>query len=318
MHQNLIAFRKRLKNKIIQADNIYIAGHKRIDLDAFASLEGLNFWINKLGKSATFVCNEEIEQMESGTRKMVIETSLKPVLTPNLSLNENNLLIVVDTSKTYLIPCEQSFFQEVVTIDHHFFEESIQSFTDLYIDPYASSVSEIITELLTMEEKELPLTLRRHLLTGIYLDTNHLKRNTSLKTKSYIQKLMNNEITEASIASYFVMDPLELSNVEELKNKSFLHQQCIISTGIKTYSPEVIAKAADELLTRYCLASFVIGRLPNVTKISGRSNGTSLNVGEILSSFGNGGGNYVSGAAYVSLSPKECEQKLKRILSLKR
>lgn len=245
-------------------------------------------------------------EIDSGVGRLLEEVKENTELwsyfiTPEQALEiatNDTLLVVVDTHKPSLVIEEKlvSKIDKVVVIDHHRRgEEFIQSPLLVYMEPYASSTAELVTELLEYQpkRKKIDMLEATALLAGIIVDTKSFTLRTGSRTfdaASYLR---------AQGADTVLVQKFLKENMEQYKKRSKLIESAFIyKNGIaiakgkenETYDQVMIAQAADTLLTMNdVVASFVISiRHDLKIGISARSLG-DVNVQLIMEGLGGGG-----------------------------
>jgi len=297
-------------------------GHSNTDIDAMGAGFGIYRIAKTIGKDAyivnettgfsldTFIEavreNEEYEDVIIGRDKAL------ELITPE------TLLVVVDTHKTSYVEVPELLEKtnKIVIIDHHrrstdFIENAILTFHEVY----ASSASELVTELIEYSEKDIKLTTleTEGLYAGIMMDTKNFTFKTGVRTFEAAAFLRKCGIDIIKIKKWFQSDLETYNKISEIVNKTEIINGTI---GISTYDEDdknaniVCAKAADELLTISDItASFVIGNLGDRVCISGRSIG-DINVQVILEKLGGGGHITLAGAQVEGMNMEEVKQEL--------
>ena len=228
------------------------------------------------------------------------------------------LLIVVDThKKTYVEEPELlNKTSKIVVIDHHrrsadFIEQSILTFQEVY----ASSASELVTEILqyTQHDIELSTIEAESLYAGIMMDTKNFTFKTGVRTFEAAAYLRRCGVDIIKVKKWFQSDLESYNKIAEIVKKAEIIYDTI---GISTYDLAekdanlICAKAADELLTiGNITASFVLGLLDNKVCISGRSIG-DINVQMILEKLGGGGHITLAGAQLEGKTIEEAKNEL--------
>ncbi len=315
---------KRIKelNKMIDtSSNIFIIGHRFLDLDAIGGSVGMYEYVKNRGKNPVIVVNDI--RFEKGVKKVLDKISnyynIKRSSKIKNKINDNSLLIIVDTNKDYLLQDKNllQLFNNIVVIDHH--DLNSQSIKNglIIIDENSSSTCEMVSELLEKEEVKLKDIVATILLSGIVVDTNNFVIKTTKETyrmsyllteqgakPEYVQYLLKQDIKN------YVERQKVITNVKQVKNIA-------ISTGKSTirYRREDLAKIADTLLQFDKIeASFVIGKLENRNVgISARSLG-NINVGKILEHFNGGGDENEAGACIENTNIKKVYEELNGII----
>lgn len=311
-----------LMDLIEKSEDVYIIGHKNTDIDCIGASVGIYRICKHLGKEAKII----VDAKYNNSTRMVIEKLEEESEYDGIFLTkddlkkldfENSLLVVVDTHKeSYLaIPEIASEFDKKVIIDHHrrgpeFIEDSILT----YHEVYASSASELVTELL-MYIDDIKLTSKEAevIYAGILVDTKNFSFKTGVRTFEAAAYLRKFGVDIIRVKKWFQNDLETYKTIIEIIKDTEIIRDNI---GIATYESEdkdaniICAKAADELLTiGNITASFVIGNVGNVINISGRSIG-DINVQLILEKLGGGGHSILAGAQIENKTIEEVKTEL--------
>lgn len=317
----LIDKKKEIDKLIENSSSVFIMGHKYLDLDAIGSAIGMYEYLKEFNKKPTIIINDR--KLEPGVKKIIDKMndlySINKSKKIKLKINENSLLIIVDTNKESLLQDANffSFFQNVIVIDHHDLKETSINKGLVIVDEKASSTCEMVADFLEYSKTPIDEDVATILLSGIVLDTNNYVLKTTTNTfrasyilaqkgadPSYVQYLLKQNLKE------YIERQKVVTNVKMIKNIAI---SCAKST--LTYRREDLAKIADTLLQFNNIeASFVIGKLDKKNVgISARSLG-NINVGEILENLNGGGDNHEAGARIENVSIKKIEMELKEIL----
>ena len=311
-----------LKELISEADNVILMGHSNGDMDSIGSSLGLYRLTKTLGKEAKIV-NETIgigldnflteakkteEYADCFITKQEALDSVKP----------NTLLIVTDThKKSYVeVPELLEKVNKIVVVDHHrrstdYIENAILTFHEVY----ASSASELVTEILEYSQLDIELTQIEveALYAGIMLDTKNFTFKTGVRTFEAGAYLRKCGVDIIKVKKWFQSDLHTYQIISEIVSKSEIVNDSI---AISTYENDdenaniIAAKAADELLTIGGItASFVLGKTGDKIYISGRSIG-GINVQLILEKLGGGGHITLAGAQLETISMEDAKQEL--------
>lgn len=321
--QTLKEFKPELEAVMEMAETVFITPHIGADFDAIASSIGIYLIAKKLNKPCHIIMDEEPHQIESGVKRIIDECkdrisfiSLKKYA----QLKGNtDVLVVVDTNKTYLVSCKEylSDFAKIVIFDHHE-EDSNTIPTDLkYIHPEVSSTCEMLVDLLCQFGIRYDKNIANYLLSGIYLDTNKLKKNTTCNTIKAVGKLMEKGASIADVNDFFKEDFFSDRKVQALVSRANFITLTIaiaIAEDMENYSKEELAKAADYLLKFQADASFALGHISeNEISISARSEG-KIDVGDIMKLLNGGGHIYSAGGKVENESLEEVGKKLQKVL----
>lgn len=292
---------RNIEKNIKSASNIFIMGHKDIDLDSFGSSLGLYCYASYNNKKCYIIIDDI--KLELSSKKVIDMYQEKININKSseiLSLiNKKSLLIIVDTNRKFLLqnPNLMEKFSNIIVVDHHdISDNSINiSKNNKFIDTNISSTCELVTNMLKNDKFIVDSGIATVLLAGIVLDTNNfiLKTNAATYYSAYylskygadpkkVQYLLKQDIKE------YIERQKVITEVKVIKNVA-------ISKGLinKIYRREDLAKIADTiLLFNNIEASFVIGKIDkNSVGISARSMG-NIDVGEIMENFGGGGDNH--------------------------
>ncbi len=318
-------FRKKLKEKIENSNQVFITTHINSDIDAISSAIGISLIANKLKKKSYIIMDDKLETINTGVLTIIDATSNDFERISSLMIDEiktdNDLLIVTDTNNIELVSCKEyiNHFKSIAIIDHH--DQNSKTIPSLtkFIKPQTSSTCEIVTTLLEDFRIDYDSDIATYLLAGIYLDTKGLRsETTSGNTFSIVGKLKDKG-ANTKFADELQDETLETKlKVNDIIRTTKIHKWSIaICCGNNELlvSQEILAKAADELQDLDNDLSCAIGRLDEKTiSISARSNG-KINVRKIMEIFGGGGSSY-RGAAQIkeNVATEEIEKKLIKVL----
>lgn len=306
------------------ADKIFIMGHKYSDLDSVGSSVGLTCAIRNLGKSAWAVCDYNTSLAKVLIDRFPHVDGEEPLFTEPADameeLTDNSLLIICDTHNPLIIESKELYekAKKIVVIDHH---RKMVNYIDnaviFHHEPYASSASEMVTELIQYfgEAGKLRAVQAECLLAGIMLDTKNFVMKTGVRTfeaAAVLRKMGADTITVKKMFS---------SSIDSYKRKTQIvaeaeiYRKCAIAP-CDFYADDlriVAPQAADELLTiKNVDASFVLFKtMSNEISISARSMGT-LNVQLIMEALGGGGHQTMAGAQLKDVTVNEVLDTLKK------
>ena len=303
------------------AKQIYIMGHSYADMDALGAAAGLMCIARKRRRKAQII----IDQDNNAAQLVLAQLRKLPEYAGAfvdkqeafLRLQPGTLLIVVDTNRPAFVEAPQVLesCNRVAVIDHHRRAASyIENAALNFHEPYASSASELVTELLQYlcEPSEVLREEAEALLAGIVLDTKHFTLRTGGRTFEAAAFLRRAGADTTDVQRYFQN---ELSDV--VTRYDILRRAEILPSGIAVAAiPEdgvdrvSAAQAADELLTlRGVKASFVLCRKGEGVIMSGRSLG-EVNVQVILEALGGGGNSTTAGGQIAEGDVAEVRAKL--------
>lgn len=316
-----------LRDLIRESDNVLIAGHRNADMDSIGAAIGMMKAVQIAGKQGSIV----LEAINPSIQRLMEEISGHEVMNdwfiePEVALQAvkpKTLLIVVDTHKGSMLsePKLLQLCHRVVVIDHHRrSEEFINDALLVYMEPYASSTCELVTELLQYFHDRMsmdPLEATA-IMAGIVVDTKSFAVRTGARTFEAASFLRRNGADSALIQKMLKEDLEEyLKKAEMIKHARILYDHIAVATaepGSK-FSPLLVAQAADTLLGMTGIAaSFVISeRTDGLIGISARSLG-EMNVQLVMERLG-GGGHLTNAAAQLEGTLQEAEEKLLAVLS---
>ena len=309
-----------LEELMAECEKIIIMGHTNPDIDAMGSALGIYRMATSLDKDAYILTNPETPSIKEFIS--TIQDNYKDVfIDKNTALSEidaNTLLVVVDTHKKSYVeePTLLDKTNKIVVIDHHrrgtdFIEQSILTFQEVY----ASSASELVTELIqyTQNEVELKTEEAESLYAGIMMDTKNFTFKTGVRTFEAAAYLRRCGVDIIKVKKWFQSDLESYKKIAEIVKKAEVIHDTIAISSYENPEKEtslICAKAADELLTIGSIsASFVLGTMENKICISGRSIG-DVNVQVILEKLGGGGHITLAGAQLENVTIEEARQEL--------
>lgn len=313
-----------LKQLIEQSSKVLIMGHRNPDMDCFGAALGINRIAVTVNKDAYIIINGYNEAL-SEIYKTAKEVGDYQFINSEKAISladENTLVVVLDTHRPSLVECPEllTSMEKVVVIDHHRkAEESIENMTLAYMEPYASSTSELVTEIVQYsgEKRALSKMDAEALLAGITVDTNRFGVKTGVRTFEAASWLRRCGADTTAVKKYFQAD-LESFKIRAkcIAGAQFIDGGIAMSVcqGKNPNAQIVNSQVADELLTiRGIKASFVTGQNEfGKTVVSARSLG-DINVQIIMEKLG-GGGHLNTAGAQVNTGPEETLEILKETL----
>ncbi|MGL5378939.1 DHH family phosphoesterase [Clostridium sp.] len=310
-----------LKELIYESSNVFIIGHITPDMDCFGSAVGLSSVVKQLGKPCNIIINNDISAIDYFLNRLKGDSKYNSLFVTseqaNEQLNEKSLLIIVDVHNRGYIQNLNIVekVQRKIIIDHHrrspdIIEGAILS----YIEVYASSTSEMVTEIIQymVQKPNINRIEAEGLLAGIYMDTKGFSFKAGVRTFDAASFLrgVGADITEVKkmftddLDDYLLIaDTIKSANVEK--------GVAIAVSPERIKESFMVAKAADELLNISGIkACFVLGKINDDIIISGRSMGDT-NVQVVLESLGGGGHMNMAGAKLINVTVEEAIEKLK-------
>ena len=325
VHSRIIA--NKLCSEISQASNVIIMGHSNPDFDSIGACVGIAALASHVGVKAKIVTNTAHPNFIACTEKLAELEEYKNIFIDGVEglgmCAYGTLLVVVDANNFAILEApeiaEKSF--RTIVIDHHIKKEEFKNEPLLaYIDPSASSASELVSEIL---EQALPAGVLKKeeatlLLSGIMVDTNNFTRTVGTRTFSAALYLRGAG-ANSELARTFFNESFEDYRSEALfgADVEIYREQIAITTSEGTDSPNdrlAAAKAATKLLSvRHVNAAFALVQVGGVIHISARSNG-SINVQLILEKLGGGGHFDMAGAALADRTVEQAKELLIEVI----
>lgn len=319
-----------LKDILTEGDKVIIMGHKRPDLDAIGAAIGVSRFALMNNLEAYVVLNEE--DIDPTLRRVMDEIDKKPELKERFvtsdeawdMMTSKSTIVVVDTHKPEMVLDENILNKanRKVVIDHHRRGESFISNPLLvYMEPYASSTAELVTELLEYQPTEQRLTRLEStvMYAGIIVDTRNFTLRTGSRTFDAASYLRAHG-ADTILTQHFLKDDVDtyINRSELIRTVEVQDNGIAIAHGSneKIYHPVTVAQAADELLSLEGIeASYVVAkREDNLIGISARSLG-SINVQLTMEALG-GGGHLTNAATQVKgLSIEEAIEQLQQAIT---
>lgn len=314
-----------LKQLIQQSKRVIIMGHTNPDMDCFGAALGIFRLCIMYGREAYIVLNEINDSLEA------IYKQAKSTETYNFINNKKaesitdkeTLVVLVDTHRPSYAEAPQLFAMtdKIVVIDHHRrAEDCIDNATLSYIESYASSAAELVSEILqyAAPKKTLVKLEAEALLAGMTIDTNRFAVKTGVRTFEAAAWLRRAGADTTEVKRFFQVNLEDFRVRAKAIAAAEFHENGIatsVSEGCNEGAQVLNSQVADELLNiQGVRASFVAGRTESgKTVISARSLG-ELNVQVIMEKLG-GGGHLTTAGAQVDCSPQEVIEKVLAIIN---
>lgn len=302
-----------LQELMSQSDDIFVMGHARPDMDSIGACLGIRRIAKMNGKQCWLVL--DTDNLHSDIQRLLGEIDNYPdikesIISPEEALQKatkKSLLLMLDLSKPSISMSPELYDQlknRVIIIDHHRRgEEFPENPMLVYIEPYASSTCELITEMFEYQSRYSDDPINKleatAMLTGIIIDTKSFSLRTGTRTfdaASYLRSVgadsqMSQHFMKENVQSFLQRNHL-IDRVEFVGNGNAV----VVGENDRAYDPVTAAQAADSLLTVSGVqASYVVThRSEDIIGISARSNGET-NVQIIMEKMGGGG--HLSNAA---------------------
>lgn len=310
---------------IADAGEVYIMGHSFADMDAVGAAAGICCAARKRGKQARIVIDREHTAAEPLIARLDALPEYSGVfLTPAeafLQMRADTLLVVVDTNRPDMVENPQLLesCNRVAVIDHHRRAATyIENAAFNFHEPYASSASELVTELLQylVEPTDLLREEAGALLAGIVLDTKHFTQRTGGRTFEAAAFLRRSGADTAEVQRLFQGDLKDMVTKYDIIRRAEMYRSNIAVSVVEEPGVDRVAaaQAADDLLTlKGVQASFVVYAAEGAVLMSARSLG-EINVQVILEALGGGGNSTTAGARIEDTDPESVRQQLIGVL----
>ncbi|WP_418506478.1 DHH family phosphoesterase [Dysosmobacter sp.] len=310
---------------ITDAGEVYIMGHSFADMDAVGAAAGICCAARKRGKQARIVIDREHTAAETLIARLDALPEYSGVfLTPAeafLQMRADTLLVVVDTNRPDMVENPQLLesCNRVAVIDHHRRAATyIENAAFNFHEPYASSASELVTELLQylVEPTDLLREEAGALLAGIVLDTKHFTQRTGGRTFEAAAFLRRSGADTAEVQRLFQGDLKDMVTKYDIIRRAEMYRSNIAVSVVEEPGVDRVAaaQAADDLLTlKGVQASFVVYAAEGAVLMSARSLG-EINVQVILEALGGGGNSTTAGARIEDTDPESVRQQLIGVL----
>lgn len=292
-----------LREIITGKDQVLVMGHRMPDVDSFGAAVGIYRIAQTLGRKAHIVLNEAtpaiapmVELFRSNPEyeeDMIIDSAQAIE-----AATGNSVLVVVDVNKPSITECPDllRFCKCVVVLDHHRQgTETIENATLSYVEPYASSSCEMVSEILqyTYDNIKIHSEEADCMYSGIMIDTNNFMTKTGVRTFEAAAFLRRNGADVTRVRKLFREDAMEYKAKADAVSQAEIYKQYFaisICTADDLPSPTIIgAQAANELLNiKGIKASFVLTDYQGKIYISARSI-DEVNVQIIMERMGGGG-----------------------------
>lgn len=307
---------------IDKSTEVFVMGHKNPDMDSFGSALGLVYAAKMRNKKSYLVLKEITPAIKNLYNRAIenVEGLEEMIISPDKAyekIKPSDLIIVTDNHRKNSTE-EPRLLEEsinVVIIDHHRRgKDYIDNASLIYLEPYASSSSELVTEMLMYmnDNVDIDRTVAEGLLAGITVDTKNFSFQTGVRTFEAASVLKRNG-ADSTIVKELFKDDFEMIKIKaDIVSKAEMYfDDILISVYDKeSKSPSLIAaQAADEMLGVDGInASFVLAKSKDKIHISARSLG-SVSVQLIMEDLG-GGGHLTSAASQLDCDINEAKERL--------
>ena len=313
---------------IKKSDSVIIMGHRMSDLDAIGSAIGVLRICKICGVPAVIAVNSDATLAGPLLKTFIDAGEGHNFILPDQTLDvitPRTLLIVVDTYQKRLLESQKIYekCKRIVVIDHHRMAVGhIDNPLLLYHEPYASSASELVCELLQFLPKEDNITAleAQALLAGIMLDTRSFALHVGVRTFEAAAWLRSRGAQTADTKLLFNTSKEEYEARAHIVESAYIYKGCAIalSEELDAGMNVVLPMAANDLLTINGVdASFVAVAKNGGVNISARSMG-ALNVQVILEPLGGGGHLMMAGAQLHDCTLQDAETRIREQIDIYR
>ncbi len=317
-----------LLSLIATSDNVIIMGHRNPDFDSIGSCVGLARLCLHCGVSPKIVMDKSNKNFLDCSSQLLESELYRSIFVDPASamdlVGSNTLLLIADANNMAILEAPtvaENIFRFAI-IDHHRKTAEFSKTPEIsYIDPSASSASELVAEILEqcLPDGALMKEESTLMLSGIMVDTKNFTRSTGTRTFAAALYLRG-QGANAEVAHTFFNEDLEDFSAEAKFGSNVTIYRDFIAittsngTDNETGDRVAASKAADKLLTvKNVTASFALVQIGNTIHISARSAG-SVNVQLILEKLNGGGHFHAAGALVASKNMKETLVKLKNAI----
>lgn len=317
-----------LSEIITSKEKVIVMGHRLADVDSFGAAVGIYRIAKELDRKAHIVLNE-------------VTTSVKPLVEmlrssadfeEDMIINNaqaieaaasNSVLIVVDVNKPSITECPELLrtCKSIVVLDHHRQgTETIENATLSYVEPYASSACEMVTEILQYVKDGIkPRNEESNCLySGIMIDTSNFMTKTGVRTFEAAAYLRRNGTDVTRVRKLFREDVTEYKAKADAVSRAQIYRDdyaISVCTAAGVQSPTIVgAQAANELLNiKGIKASFILTDYQDRIFVSARSI-DEVNVQIIMERMGGGGHLNTAGVQLEGVTLEEAADKIKATL----
>ncbi len=313
---------------ISSKDQVFIMGHRLGDVDSFGAAVGVYRIASALERKAHIVLDEITASMKPLVDMFINNPEFPQdmIIGCQKAIDEignNAVLIVVDVNKPSITECPELFgkCKSVVVLDHHRQSaEPIENATLSYVEPYASSTCEMVSEILQYTTDNIKIRPEEadSMYSGIIIDTNNFTQKTGVRTFEAAAFLRRNGADVTRVRKLFREDVNEYKARADAVSQAEIYKTnyaISVCEAENCASPTVVgAQAANELLNiKGVKASFVLTYYNNLVFISARSI-DEVNVQVIMEKLGGGGHMSVAGAQLNDTTVEDAILRLKETL----
>ena len=309
-------------------DNVIIMGHKLADIDSFGAALGIYVIARKLGKQAHIVMGEVTSSVKPFMNRFIGKDEYPEDMFVNSSnavnlVTSSTVVIVVDVNRPLLTECPELLdkCKTIIVFDHHRrSSDSINGAVLSYVDPYASSAAEMVTEMIQYVDDGVKLKAFEAdaLYAGINIDTDGFNSKSGPRTFEAVAFLRRHGADVTRVRKMLRNDMNEYKAIAHAVSRAEVYKDAFAITifdGTGLESPTIGgAKAANQLLDISGIkASFVVTQYNDKIYISARSI-DEVNVQLVMERLGGGGHMSIAGAQLTDCTTDQAVQTIKLAL----
>ena len=316
-----------LREIITSKDRVIIMGHRIADVDSFGAAVGIYRIARELDRKAHIVLNDVTTSVQPLRDLFINDDYEEDMLVSGEHAKSlagtGTVLVIVDVNKPSITECPEllKICKSIVVLDHHRQGlETIENATLSYVEPYASSACEMVTEILQYISDGIKVKSGEAdcLYSGIVIDTNNFMTKTGVRTFEAAAYLRRAGADVTRVRKLFRDDATEYKAKADTVSQAEVYRNCYAistSTAEGLQSPTIVAaQAANELLTiRGIKASFVLTEYQGLVYVSARSI-DEVNVQVIMERLGGGGHMNVAGCQMEGISMEDATRAIKDTL----
>lgn len=317
-----------LKEIITGKDKVLIMGHRLADVDSFGAAVGIYRIAKTLDRKAHIVLND----ITTSVQPLVEMFQDNPEYDDDMIIGSqqaieaaggNAVLVVVDVNKPSITECPEllKYCKSIVVLDHHRQgTEVIENATLSYVEAYASSACEMVSEILQYIGENIKIRSEEAdcMYSGIVIDTNNFMTKTGVRTFEAAAFLRRSGADVTRVRKLFREDAIEYKAKADAVSQAEIYRNYYaisICINDEVQSPTIIgAQAANELLNiKGIKASFILTEYQNQIYVSARSI-DEVNVQVIMERLGGGGHMNVAGCQMEGTSIAEAIAVIKNTI----
>ena len=317
-----------LKEIINGKDTVIVMGHRLGDVDSFGSSVG----IYRIAKTLDRRCHIVLNDVTNSMKPLVDLFKDNPEYESDMIISNqqaidiagsNVVLVVVDVNKPSITECPEllKFCKTIVVLDHHRQgAEVIENATLSYVEPYASSACEMVSEVLQYIDETVKIRPEEadSMYSGIVVDTNNFMNKAGVRTFEAAAFLRRNGADVTRVRKLFREDATEYKAKADAVGQAEIYRGAYAISVCATedvQSPTIVAaQAANELLNiKGVKASFTLTQYQNKIYVSARSI-DEVNVQIIMEKLGGGGHINSAGCQFEGISAEEAINMVKSTL----